>query len=625
MKIYCLAALLLPVFALAQNPSAAAPKVNLIQNGDFGQFTPEDNVWDGVDGEGFLSGDATQETRTYKKGVNKPQGPFFQRRTGYCDAVLEGGNVGHLAMPISVQVADLNKDGLLDILTLDGAGYFRVYFNSGTPTEPKFTHCEMVPLYLSRVSASGEIPGEGGFKVCLGDFDKSGTWDLVMGTYLGRILLIKNTGTAAMPEWKQPQNIASITIPTSRDGRLWANLLAPVVADWNNDGKPDIIVGEGSYSANAVHLLLNNSGSFGAKESPLFSTDGREYLAYGDGREQLVPAVVDYNGNGSLDLLVGDRLGNIWVYLSDGPWKKGAELKRQENPISFGGVTAVGASSKGTGCVFPTIADLNGDGKFDNIGTATEPKFGPLVEIKGEDVFKPGSIREPMTWEANFGYLQGNIYGYYSVVTPEEDPDAAPTTSKQVLKFGYDPSLNKVIRKPQLLLSGSMKALPKADVAISGTRPLHWGTAMGEAGGIRWDSNAAILRQEIEAGALKPNTNYMLSFKVKGRGVKSGHAAFVLGGWLIRELAKASKSSATLPSSTSECVQQEFNFDVTPTWATVTKTLNFKFQKEKDLNDPAKWGGADSKVEYQGLLDIRAAVNIDDGVFYIDDVRLTPM
>ena len=632
MKFFCLAALLLPALAFAQN---ADSKVNLFKNGNFEQFTTEEDLWDGVDASGCLAGDTSQNELKFPGGVERPRGMFYRRETGQWDAVQEGGNVGGLAMPISVQVADLNRDGLLDIFTLDAAGYARVYFNSGTPKEPKFTQGEIVPLcmqqFVGLTANDKTMSAEGGLKACLGDLDKSGKLDILMGSYLGRLFWIKNTGSPSAPEWKQPDNLASITIPTTRDGRLWANLLAPAVYDWNKDGKPDVLVGEGSYSANAVHLLLNvNSGGMGAKPGPQFSEDAREYLAYGDGREQLIPAVVDYNGDGYPDLRVGDRLGHIWVYLSDGPYKKGAELKRMENPISFGDVTEVGSGNNGTGCVFPAVGDLNGDGKFDiivgksnghiavsyNIGTATEPKFGPLVDIKGEKLYKSGSMREPKDWMTTFGHKRGNLNAYATVITAQEDPEAASPTSRQVLKFGYHPILNKVIRKPALFIPGSDNAF-----VMPSSYFINKTTVFAERLG--WDmpdSNIAILRQNINAGLLKPNTNYTLSFKVKGRGVKNGQASFVFAGWLIRDSGKGS----TPENTATETMMQEVSFGVTSTWTTVSKQMNFKFQKA-ELNDPAKWSQGNSQLEYRGILDIRAPISVDTGALYIDDVQLKPM
>ena len=618
MKSCLLAVCFFPLLAFAQTPSATTPGGNLIRNGGFERFVENNNLWDGVDKDGYLIG-----------------------ATGLSDVILDGGDVGRLPMPISVQVADLNKDGLLDLITVDGLGYIRVYFNSGTPTEPKFTHCEMVPLFLGRFAWGGN-----GLKLALGDFDKDGKQDLVLGNYYGDLMIVKNNGTQQVPEWRQPPSMDSIKVPTTKDGKLWANLLAPAVYDWNKDGKMDVLVGEGSYSANAVHLLLNMSTGFGSATLPQFSEDAREYLAYGDGREQLAPAVVDYNGDGIPDLIVGDRTGNIHVYLSEGPWKKGQELKRQPQPISFGGQTSIGEGNPAMRCVAPAVADLNGDGKFDilvgkpngriaisyNIGTAAQPKFGPLVELKGQKVFPKGSARQAVDWDASFGVQQGNFYGSCTVVSPEEDPEAAQAIGKHVLKFSYSPVLNKIIHKSPILLSGSMNKCPGPSVGFhpDGINPNvanenlgAWGNLV-QKGGSMADSNVAILRQSQAAGALKPNSQYMLSFKVKGRNVKEGQATLLVGGWMARDVAAAKAGTAPADNKACEALQIGIDFSVTPAWTTVNKPITFRFNNA-ELNLPDKWNKPGSKIEYRSMLDIRAVLNIDDSAFYIDDVKLTPI
>lgn len=617
MKSRLLAALFLPLAALAQNaPDAAA--TNLIKNGSFDQFSTGENLRDGVDSQGYLRG-----------------------RTSESDAVLEGGNIGKLALPLSVQVGDFNKDGLLDILTLDGTGYYHIYFNSGTPTEPKFTTCETIPVFLGRFrwpSPHGFRSYDEGNKVGVADFTKSGTLDLIVGNYFGDVMLIKNSGTQMAPEWKQPPTIESIRLATNRDNRRWGNLLAPAVYDWNKDGKMDLILGEGSYSANAVHLLLNTTTSFGAGAPPSFNDDAREYLAFGDGREQLVPAVVDYNGDGNPDLVVGDRTGSINVYLSQGPWKKGSELIRQPQPINFGGVTSIGTGSPTMRCVFPAVGDLNGDGKFDivvglpsgriavsyNIGTATEPKFGPLAELKGEETWKNTTFKAPNEWTVGFGFRQGNYYGYATVVTPEEDAEAAGAGAK-VLKAGYFPPLNKIVKNQYLLLPGLSQEDKKCPDAWIGWAPdglgaVAWGDGIGW-GSLMCDSDVLFLRN---SPAIKPATRYNLSFKVKGRNVRDGHATVFLAGWLVRDTA-ATKTSPNDPSNhAAEWQRVDLDFPVTGAWTTVTRPISFQFRKDADLNQFEKWKKPGSKIEYRSLLDIRGAVNQGDGVFYISDVQVTP-
>ncbi len=105
------------LFLLLGFAASGAPAQNLVVNGNFQKFTPIDNLWDGVDGAGFLAG--------------------FRRATY---ATTESGKVGGQEMPVSVSFVDMNGDGLPDLVTADPAGILRCYINSGTKTEPKFTY-----------------------------------------------------------------------------------------------------------------------------------------------------------------------------------------------------------------------------------------------------------------------------------------------------------------------------------------------------------------------------------------------------------------------------------------------------------------------------------------------------
>src|SRR3954462_8544358 len=109
--------------------ASGASAQNLVKNGDFQKFTPIDNLWDGVDGAGFLAG--------------------FRRSTY---ATTESGRVGGQEMPISVSYMDVNGDGLPDLVTADPAGVLRAYINGGTKTEPKFTYAEIIPLFPPQIA-----------------------------------------------------------------------------------------------------------------------------------------------------------------------------------------------------------------------------------------------------------------------------------------------------------------------------------------------------------------------------------------------------------------------------------------------------------------------------------------
>ena len=112
----------------------------------------------------------------------------------------------------------------------------------------------------------------------------------MVGNYLGEVLFVPNTGNAqASPSsaWQGSIDRMHACRPTTR-AAIWANLISPVAYDWTGTGsKLDLICGEGTYSANTIHLLENISTG----DTPKFSSarDKHTYLAYGDGREQLIP------------------------------------------------------------------------------------------------------------------------------------------------------------------------------------------------------------------------------------------------------------------------------------------------------------------------------------------------
>lgn len=122
-----------------------------------------------------------------------------------------------------------------------------------------------------------------------------------------------------------------------------------------SNGAFDLLIGEGSYSANAIHLLVNQ----GSNERPAFSTAHRHFLVFGDGREHLLPAIVDYNDNGYPDLIIADRNGRWGVHLHPNRnWEPGDELIfshyiKIEDRENLGGLVA------------PRAADVNGNALFD--------------------------------------------------------------------------------------------------------------------------------------------------------------------------------------------------------------------------------------------------------------------
>ena len=119
----------------------------------------------------------------------------------------------------------------------------------------------------------------------------------------------------------------------------------PTLGDLDGDGDLDLIVGESSGA-------LNYYRNVGTAESPSFELVSDEFSDIDVGRRS-APALVDVDGDGDLDLAVGSELSGLRIFLNEGSMEVPSFV--ESHPIAIELPTYVA----------PALADLNGDGRLD--------------------------------------------------------------------------------------------------------------------------------------------------------------------------------------------------------------------------------------------------------------------
>ncbi len=240
-------------------------------------------------------------------------------------------DVGRRSSPA---LADLDGDGDLDALIGASSGNTFFFENTGSAMAPAFAAPQTNPFGLDNVYFSS--------RPAFADLDGDGDLDALIGERDGNTFFFENTGSATAPAFAAPQTnpfgLTSVGYYSS-----------PALADLDGDGDLDALIGEGYGST----FFFANTGSATAPAfaAPQTNPFGLAYVGYVSS-----PALADLDGDGDLDVLIGEGYGSTFFFENTGGATAPAFAAPQTNPF---GLAGLGSYSS------PALADLDGDGDLD--------------------------------------------------------------------------------------------------------------------------------------------------------------------------------------------------------------------------------------------------------------------
>ena len=290
---------------------------------------------------------------------------------------------------VSPALVDWNSDGQLDLL-LGWEGQLLWYQLRG------------VALWggqATRLADGTEIaeairqaaPEVGHLAPTVGDVDGDGDEDLLLGGDDGSIWWLERAAHEVGSRWETPRRLRAGGSPVEVGSRA-----RPCVLDWDGDGHKDVLIGQGDGE---LWLVPGRADGLEAAErisvrgqsgltalSPKLAGSGEIWLGTADGLvlkarassgaleyggkllarpvpldigQAAAVSALDWNGDGRLDLLVGNRCGDVRVF---------EQIEVGERLMMASG-KAVSATSgivcAAEGYAWPRCADADGDGDLD--------------------------------------------------------------------------------------------------------------------------------------------------------------------------------------------------------------------------------------------------------------------